>query len=98
MQRPKSSDTSSPSLAKRIKVERTTEELPPVKAAVKIRHNPYKLRFLEGLGLVTVDKKKGNNCLCYSLIGKEFDLTNMLSNMLLRSWPTRDTPQTQHVG
>lgn len=60
MQRPKSSDRSSPSLAKRIKVERTMEE-PPVKAAVKIRHNPYKLKFLEGLGLVTVDKKKGNH-------------------------------------
>ncbi|XP_078367195.1 uncharacterized protein LOC144651177 isoform X2 [Oculina patagonica] len=55
--RPKSSDRSSPSLTKRIKVERTMEE-PPVKAAVKIRHNPYKLKFLEGLGLVTVDKKK----------------------------------------
>lgn len=38
-------------------------EEPPVKTAVKIRHNPRKLKFLEGLGLVTVDKKKGN-CLC----------------------------------
>jgi len=34
---------------------------PPVKPAVKIRHNPHKLKFLEGLGLVTVDKKKGKS-------------------------------------
>ena len=59
VQRPKSSDRSSPSLTKRIKVERIMEE-PPVKSTVKIRHNPHKLKFLEGLGLVTVDKKKGN--------------------------------------
>jgi len=60
VQRPKSSDRSSPSLAKRIKVERIMEE-PPVRPAVKIRHNPHKLKFLEGLGLVTVDKKKGKS-------------------------------------
>ena len=58
-QRPKSSDRSSPSLAKRVKVERATEET-QVKATNKIRHDPYKLRFLEGLGLVTADRKKGN--------------------------------------
>lgn len=58
MQRPKSTERSSPSsLAKRIKVERVVDELPP-----KIRHDPSKLRFLEGLGLVTVGKKKGNSC------------------------------------
>lgn len=56
MQRPKSTDRSSPSLAKRIKVERMTEDLP-----VKIRHDRHKLKFLEGLGLVTVGRKKGNN-------------------------------------
>ena len=60
MQRPKSCDRSSPSLPKRIKVEQTIEE-PAIKSAVKIRHNPHKLKFLEGLGLVTVDKKKGNS-------------------------------------
>lgn len=54
MQRPKSTERSSPSsLAKRIKAERVADELP-----VKIRHDPHKLRFLEGLGLVTVGKKK----------------------------------------
>ena len=58
-QRPKSSERSSPSLPKRIKVERVSEEI-PVKVTNKIRHDPSKLRFLEGLGLVTVDRKKGN--------------------------------------
>lgn len=59
-QRPKSSDRSlSPSLAARIKVERSTEEI-QVKPKMKLRHDPGKLRFLEGLGLVTLDKKKGN--------------------------------------
>ena len=46
-------------------------EEPPVKSSVKIRHNPHKLKFLEGLGLVTVDKKKGNP-LC-----KESELTSL---------------------
>ena len=59
-QRPKSSDRSlSPSLAARIKVERSTEEI-QVKQKMKLRHDPGKLRFLEGLGLVTLVKKKGN--------------------------------------
>lgn len=58
-QRPKSSDRSlSPSLAARIKVERSTDEI-QVKPKMKLRHDPGKLRFLEGLGLVTLDKKKG---------------------------------------
>ena len=60
-QRPKSSDRSmSPSLGTRIKVERTNEEI-PVKPKPKIRHDPGKLLFLEGLGLVTLDRKKGND-------------------------------------
>ena len=66
-QRPKSTDRSSPSLAKRIKVETSSEEI-PVKLTNKIRHDPSKLRFLEGLGLVTVDKKKGNPIIFNSTI------------------------------
>lgn len=46
-------------------------EEPSVKSTVKIRHNPHKLKFLEGLGLVTVDKKKGN------LLCKESEPTSL---------------------
>lgn len=52
-----SSERSSPGLAKRIKVERSSEEAPE-KPVNKIRHDPSKLTFLEGLGLVTVHRKK----------------------------------------
>ena len=43
---------------KRIKVEKPDEDAvvqPPPRA----QHDPAKLRFLEGLGLVTVNRKKG---------------------------------------
>ena len=55
-----SSERSSPSLAKRIKIERCPEEA-SMKQINKIRHDPSKLVFLEGLGLVTADRKKGND-------------------------------------
>lgn len=56
-QRTMSSERSSPSLAKRIKIERCPEEA-SMKQINKIRHDPSKLVFLEGLGLVTADRKK----------------------------------------
>jgi len=73
-QRPKSSDRSlSPSLAARIKVERSTEEI-QVKPKMKLRHDPGKLRFLEGLGLVTLDKKKGNQLVMLHFFYMSFTL------------------------
>ena len=43
---------------KRIKVEKPDDEL-VVQPSPRLKHEPEKLRFLEGLGLVTVDRKKG---------------------------------------
>ena len=40
----------------------------PVKTVNKMRHDPSKLRFLQGLGLVTVDRKKGNTLHHYNLL------------------------------
>ena len=57
-QRPKSTNQVSPALATMVKEEKVTDELQD-KPMIKIKHNPHKLKFLEGLGLVTVGRKKG---------------------------------------